>query len=90
MSDDQKKTMGRQLNNTLIFCKLSLVPCDEIKQFQYYYDFTYGNCYKFNAGGLQTVGKNGLENSLQFEIYVGNSSLTESYTRKRGGFFYNF
>ena len=84
-SDEQKKYLYKVLSDMFIFCKFNSFPCDA-KDFEWYYNFDYGNCYKFNSNSsnLNYVGKKGMQSSLQLELAVGNYKNSEPYTMNRG------
>jgi amiloride-sensitive sodium channel subunit gamma len=77
-----KKAVSIQLHEMLIFCRFNLIECTA-NEFEWFFDFDYGNCYKFNPSGSKYVGKNGVEAGLQLELYVGNSS-SENLVHQRG------
>jgi amiloride-sensitive sodium channel subunit beta len=68
-----------------IFCKFNTKPCIQ-KDFKWYFDFDYGNCYKYNfdINKLDYVGKNGMQASLRLELSVGNYMYPEPYVYNRG------
>ena len=63
----------------MISCLFSLTECDLSKDFEYYYDTYYGNCYRYNSGrnmngeatDRKQITTNGMLNGLQLELYVG-------------------
>ena len=85
LNETQKKSFGFPINKTLISCFFGLNDCDE-SDFTYYYDFLYGNCYKFNTGKylngsdqeLKTISKIGKQNGLMLELFVGNANNPKS------------
>jgi hypothetical protein len=85
LSDDQKKMAAKQLSDMFIFCKFNSIPCKP-DDFQWYYDFDYGNCYKYNSNStnLNYVGKSGMQASFRIELSVGNYKYSEPYVYNRG------
>ena len=85
LNETQKKSFGFTIKKTLISCFFGLNYCDE-NDFIYYYDFMYGNCYKFNTGKylngsdeeLKTISKIGKQNGLMLELFVGNANNPKS------------
>ena len=47
--DEKRKKLGYNLSSTLISCSFNGESCNET-HFEWYYDLTYGNCYRFNSG----------------------------------------
>ena len=66
---DMKKMAAKQLTDMLFFCKFNCIPCN-VGDFDWYYDFDYGNCYKFNAdtSNLNYVGNIGMDASVRIEL----------------------
>ncbi len=85
MTDENKKKFGIQIEEMLIsafFNGVSVGP----RNFTWYYDFEFGNCYMFNGdeANILKSGKNGRKGGLQLELYVGNSSEQEAFVDRRG------
>lgn len=49
LTDEEKKSFGYDLNETMLSCTFNLDDCTA-NQFEWFYDIIYGNCYKFNGG----------------------------------------
>jgi hypothetical protein len=45
----EKKSLGQDLNDSLLSCAFNLYECTS-DDFSWYYDAIYGNCYSFNSG----------------------------------------
>lgn len=73
-NDSMKKQSGLSINDMLISCKFDLELCNS-SQFEWYYDFFYGNCFKFNSNGNLNVTKTGKYAGLNLELFVGSKSL---------------
>ena len=64
------------VNQTVISCKFGNKLCNLTQDFEYFYDFSYGQCFKFNSVGSNErkyVYQNGLSNGLIVELYVGSA-----------------
>lgn len=83
LNDSQKMYFGNDLKDMISYCTFNSYKCSA-SDFDWFYDFNYGNCYKFNPNGLKYVGKGGLNGGLQLELYIGNSSSEDSYSNNRG------
>ena len=85
LPNDEKKMMSKQLIDMLVFCKFNRDSCHP-DNFEWYYDFDFGNCYKFNSdiNNLNYVGKNGMDASLRLELSVGYYNYSEPYVFNRG------
>ena len=85
LPNDEKKMASKQLSDMFVFCKFNSIPCPP-NQFVWYYDFDYGNCYKFNAdtSNLNYVGKNGMDASLRIELSAGYYNYSEPYVFNSG------
>lgn len=55
LTDEQKKSLGYDLKDTLISCTFNIDDCSA-NDFEWYFDLQYGNCYKFN--GRKLINKN--------------------------------
>ena len=49
--DFDRKKFGYDLKDMLLSCTYNLKPCSA-DDFESYYDFYYGNCFKFNSGWI--------------------------------------
>ncbi|CAF0724254.1 unnamed protein product [Brachionus calyciflorus] len=83
LPDEVKKTFSYQYSELVYSCKFNGFLCSS-QDFEWFYSFDYGNCYKFNPNGTKMVGKSGSQGGLRLEMYVGNSSDSEAYTIKTG------
>ena len=48
-SDDEKRKLGFSAEGFLLGCQFNFYDCD-MRDWTWYYDFYYGNCYIFNSG----------------------------------------
>ena len=72
-SDEFKKKFSFNRNETIINCFYNGLECED-DDFEWYYDFNYGNCYKFNGGrtkGLKTSDRPGSLNGLYVLYFLG-------------------
>jgi hypothetical protein len=83
LPNEEKKKFGNQLEEMMLFCRINTVLCG-LKDFEWFYDFEFGNCYQFNANGLLQIGRVGSEGGLELEIYLGKSEKIDSFSKKRG------
>lgn len=49
LNDTEKKKLGYPFEDMLIDCKFEANTCSA-SEFEWYYDYNYGNCYRFNSG----------------------------------------
>jgi len=49
LSDDEKKNLGKILDDSMLNCMFNLKACT-LDDFSWYFDHNYGNCYSFNSG----------------------------------------
>lgn len=79
---------GFVLENTIISCKFQNIKCDAT-DFEPFYDYTYGNCYRFNGGFLGTVPlkqskQAKFSQGLTLELFLGDPITQQIYTFKSG------
>lgn len=73
LSDEERKKLGYSIEQFLLTCSFNQIDCNE-KDFDWYYDLIYGNCYRFNSGfnsSIRKVAKTGKFYGLRLELYVG-------------------
>lgn len=78
LSDEEKKKLGYKIEDILISCNFAGNSCwpDE---FDWYFDFNYGNCFVFNSGKNQSghtaekkfITRTGKLDGFVLELYVG-------------------
>lgn len=86
---------GYKLENMLISCYYERKSC-ALKDFYYFNDYNYGNCFSFNLGKTNEAGNSNISNKeilpanfpgaddgLQLELYVGNI-YNQQYSYKSG------
>ena len=89
LSNEYKKLMGLKLNDLISFCLFNNIPCNYENDFVWFYDFFYGNCFKYNSGEklsenqlkIKQTDRIGKQNGLQLYINSNpNSSVSENST----------
>lgn len=83
LNDSEKKAFGNTVENSLYICKFNSKLCDK-NDLEWYFDFTMGNCYKFNSNGSLKVGKSGYLPSLQLQFVIGDSTSRNDYFIESG------
>lgn len=83
LSDEERQNFTFGFKQMIYSCKFNSFLCNE-EDFEMFYNFDYGNCFKFNPNGTKFIGKSGHQNGLRLEIHIGNSSSKEAYTISRG------
>ncbi len=87
-NDSEKFKYGHTFDGMLMDCLFSTAPCHIYHDlsFKWFYNFEYGNCYKFNWNLSKPLklSKSGYRGGLHLELYLGNSSSNESFINKRG------
>ena len=86
LSDENKKLLGLQLKELILSCVFNNIPCNYENDFVWFYDFFYGNCFKYNPGNNFAMNKSNIKkidrigklNGLQLSINSNpNSSISE-------------
>ena len=80
-TDENRRNFSLPLNDFLINCNFGLNKCSA-KEFDWYYDMNYGNCFTFNNGRnfkghtntIRNSSQSGYFNGLRMELFLGNSS----------------
>ena len=71
------KSFGLTLKDMMLSCNFGSKPCNETN-FEYFFDITLGNCYRFNHGRNESIRKvitGGDTSGLQLALYLGNQSI---------------
>jgi hypothetical protein len=82
MNDSQRRLFGSELDKILVACNFATQMCNKT-EFEYFYNFNYGNCYKFNSGkdmhgnsiDIKTLSNPGKDFGLKMILFAGNSAL---------------
>ena len=80
LSNEYQKKLGLELKELIYECIFNYQPCNYTNDFVWYYDFQFGNCFKFNSGidsnGVSIGSKNiyqiGKDFGLKLEVFTGN------------------
>lgn len=73
-SQEFKKKFALPFNQTIMSCIYNGMSCAD-DDFEWYFDFNYGNCYKFNGGKnkpLKYSNQQGKFNGLTIEYFLGS------------------
>ena len=83
-----KKSYSPKINDLVISCKFKQKDCDLDKEFEYYFDTQYGNCYRYNANQQDEkfVTQSGETNGLELEFLIGSSFKNNGYFSRENGF----
>ena len=82
---------GKKIDETIINCWYGLNKCDLNEDFDHYFDFNYGNCYRFNSGknmnGEQVTQKyaNALFGYLDVHLWIGSAENNYNMFSKENG-----
>ena len=74
-SDEKRKNLGFNLSESLTFCIFNQEKCS-IADFEWYYDMSHGNCFRFNYGNIgpkKVVIKPGVPSGLTMYFYLSPS-----------------
>lgn len=80
-STDFKKKFALPFNQTVVSCIYNGKECAD-DDFDWYFDFNYGNCYRFNAGKnkpLKYSNQQGKFNGLTIEYFLGKKYKINNY-----------
>lgn len=91
LTDEFRKTLGFDLNETLLSCTYNMAFCSAA-DFEWYYDLIYGNCYKFNTGKFRNgskaevrkSSKAGSINGLTVELFLYKTNNPLSLSTESG------
>lgn len=71
------KNLGYSLQDMIVSCYYNGIRCNLTNDFEWFFSFEYGSCYKFNSKvnhrELKKIGKSGPDRGLKMEIFVGFS-----------------
>jgi hypothetical protein len=78
-TNEQKKKMGYSLEEIILFCEFNFIKCLDYSEFVWFFDESYGNCYKFNTGinstghsiAVRTVNSRGRSTGLSLALFIG-------------------
>jgi hypothetical protein len=100
---ETKKSFGHDINTFVYKCRFGMWKCNLTSDFEWSYNFKYGNCYTFNAVTKNDVTddpdqlkppfrlyKPGVQNGLQISLFVGKSDKFSSFANNIGAKVFNF
>jgi len=70
-NDSDKMNLGDPLASIIKMCSYDLSNLCTLQDFEWYYDFYYGNCYRFNSKGDKKLYKKGKLAGFHIELYSG-------------------
>ena len=83
-NDEDLKRLGHNFKDTLINCYFKNKPCSH-KDFTWYFDPFYGNCYQFNTYDNHKISIPGWDNGLKLEFYVNFNERLNALNSVYGG-----
>ncbi len=85
MNYSAKRSLSLNLKDTLVTCRFNSKDCTWT-DFEWYFDFFYGNCYRFNndKNKPKTISQTGNAFGLHLELFVPNSELNPDFIPKSG------
>lgn len=84
MNNTQKMNLGYKIEDMLLFCLYDLTVCNA-SDFEWFYNFEYGNCFRFNSDGSKFISKSGSRFSLQLSLVLGDGTSNHSiYSTEKG------
>jgi hypothetical protein len=66
-STDRKKSFGLGANEMFLSCTFNTIECD-LDELEWFYDTTFGNCFRFNSGYNLTGGSIALKTSNRYSL----------------------
>ncbi len=89
-----RTNLGYHIKDFMINCQFNQIKCDLEKDFEYFYDLNYGNCYRFNSGttinGTKVEQKysyqSGISYGLDLELFIGSPKDNDFAFTKENGF----
>jgi len=63
-NETQQKSLGHLIDDFLIECYFDNTACNSATDFIWYFDQTYGNCFRYNSGGNRTTLKESSEDGF--------------------------
>ena len=78
--DDEKRKLGLKFNEFVVKCEFDQLNCRD-EDFEWLYDYKYGNCFIFNSGKdaygqpilLKSTYQSGIFGQLSLEVYIDDS-----------------
>ena len=81
INETYQKKFGKNLDYLIITCFFNVIECNLTQDFDYFHDFWYGNCFRFNSGknwygetnDKKEISTNAMENGFQLELFIGRT-----------------
>jgi hypothetical protein len=91
ITDEKRAKLGFNLEEMMITCRYNNIYCSTA-DFEYFYTYQFGNCYRFNSGKNSTNDKvklkkatnPGLKNALRLELFVGYPQSSMDFVNTNG------
>ena len=88
---EMKKMFSFSFKEMFISCLFNLEPCNE-NNWEWHYDYFYGNCYRFNTGknfkgekiNISFINNAGKYNGLMLELFAGMPNNSKSLSLTNG------
>ena len=86
MNDSITKELSLSIDDMIISCSFAGSSCDLENDFVWFFNYYYGNCYRFNSkiDQLKKLATPGRYNGLSFEMYVGLPDQLDKLTSQKG------
>lgn len=75
-----RKSLGLKMNNFFISCEFESIKCSFEDDFDWHFDFVYGNCYSYGKKTPKITNKAGNLDGLVVHLAVGLGDPEENYT----------
>ena len=83
LTDSFRQSLGLSMKDMLISCTLNSVECTA-DNFVWLFDTYYGNCFQFNASGLDQISQAGKLYGLKMELFVGKAVSSDQLAQNSG------
>ena len=91
LNETEKKKLGYSMDDMLIDCNFEVESCTS-NDFVWYYDYNYGNCYRFNSGknqkgepvDLKVSKQAGKFNGLKIILFLPNNDVVQTFSLSNG------
>jgi hypothetical protein len=91
ISDEQRVKLGFTLEEMMISCRYNNILCSSA-DFEFFYTYQFGNCYRFNSGKnstnddvkLKKATNPGSKDALRLELFVGYPQPSMDFVNTNG------
>ena len=84
INKNRNQTETIPISTFLLSCIFSAKNC--FNEFEYFYDFYYGNCYTFNSAKAKYSTQTGVFNGFQLQLYIDDTSSVNTIFSIENGF----